>query len=68
MYAQWRTESIASLPEAIGEPVFGAEYAKAKDWSWQKKRPIRFLEQVVVAIVTVMEALARGWALIDLSL
>jgi hypothetical protein len=68
MYAQWRKESIASLPESIGEPVFGTEYAKAKDGGWQKERPVRFLERVVVVLVTVMEALARGWELIDLTL
>jgi len=45
MYAQWRTESIASLPESIGEPVFGAEYAKAKDGRLQKERQVRFLER-----------------------
>jgi hypothetical protein len=49
MYAQWRTESIASLPESIGEPVFGAEYAKAKGDRRYKERPVRFPEQVQVA-------------------
>jgi hypothetical protein len=68
MYAQWRTESIASLPEGIGESVFGMEYAKAKDGRWQKERPVRFLERIVVVLMTVMEALARGWELIDLAL
>jgi hypothetical protein len=46
MYTKWRTESIASLHESIGEPVFGPEYAKSKDGRRQKERPARFLEEV----------------------
>ena len=34
----------------------------------QKGRAVRFLERLVVLLVTVMEALTRGWELIDLTL
>src|SRR4029079_16476208 len=34
----------------------------------QKGRAVRFLERLVVLLVTVMEALTRGWKLIDLTL